>query len=69
MLRTPLLRLPNIMLLLRLQLSLPIPRDPRNSTSNRTRDTVSDTRAQVGELAFGFLAFAFGVLACACLFE
>lgn len=68
-LRTPLLRLPNIMLLLRLQLCLPITRNTSNGTSNSTRDAVCDAGAEVVELALCFLAFAFGVLLGACALE
>ena len=69
MLRTTLLSLSNIMLLLCLHLRITVTSDTSNSSANGTRDTISDSRAQVGKLSFGFLALAFSVLAGTCLLE
>ena len=68
-LRTPLLRLPHIMLFLGLKLRIPITRNTRYGTSNRSLSTVRDTGPEVVELAFGFLFLACGVLLAAGLFE
>lgn len=54
--------LANIMLLLSLQLRIPITSDTSGGAANSTSDTVCDARAEVVELALGFLGFAFSVL-------
>lgn len=69
MLRTPLLRLPHVMLLLSLQLSLTITRKTSDSSANSTSDAVRDAGAEIVELALGFLTFAFGVLLGTCFLE
>lgn len=69
MLRTPLLRLANIMLLLRIQLCLAITCNTRNSTAYRTRNAVGDAGAEIVDLALGFLGFALGILFLACALE
>jgi hypothetical protein len=66
---TPLLRLAHIVLLLRLQLSLAIARDARNSTADSARNTVCDAGAEIVQLALGLLAFSLRVLAVAFLLQ
>jgi hypothetical protein len=61
-----LLRLSNIMLILRLLRRISITRKTSNSTSYRASDTVRNPRAEIVELALGFLGFALGVLFLAC---
>jgi hypothetical protein len=63
---TSLLRLPNIMLLLSLQLRIPITSDTSDCTTNGTSNPVCDSGTEIIELALGFLAFSFGVLLSAC---
>ena len=63
---TSLLRLPNIMLLLSLQLRIPITSDTSGCASNGTSNAVCDSGTEIIELALGFLAFSFGVLLGAC---
>lgn len=69
MLSTTLLSLPNIVLLLSLQLCVPIASDTSEGTTNCTRDTVCDAGAVVVKLTLGFLAFTFGVLLGSCALE
>jgi hypothetical protein len=57
-----LLRLSNIMLILRLLRRLPITPNTRNSTPYRARNTVRDTRAEIVELPLGLLSFPLSVL-------
>ena len=62
MLRPPLQRLPQIMLLLRLNLSLPIARNSRHRTTNRTLCSIRDSRSEVVQLTLCFLALAGRIL-------
>lgn len=68
-LRAPLLRLPHIMLLLRLPLRLAIARESRNRTTHRTGCTVRDAGAEIVQLARSFLLLALGVLLLALALE
>lgn len=62
MLRTTLLRLPNIMLILRRSSRLPVSRQARNSSSNSTSSAIRNARAQISELALRLLLLALSIL-------
>jgi hypothetical protein len=68
-LRTALLRLPNIMLLLGIDLRLAIAGDASDSSRHSPTDAVRDAGAKIAELALGFLSFAARVLFPALLFK
>ena len=69
MFRTPLLRLPNIMLLLRPQLRIPIPRHARHRPPNRTRNPIRDPTPIITQLALRLLRLALRVLLPALLLQ
>jgi hypothetical protein len=50
------------MLILRLLRRLPIPRNTRNSTPYRARNTIRDTGAEIIELALCLFSFTLSVL-------
>jgi hypothetical protein len=68
-LRTPLLRLADIVSVLGSSLGLTVTSKTGDSASNCTSDAVGDTASEVIELALGFLALACGVLLLTFLFQ
>ena len=69
MLGSPLLRLPDIVSLLRRRLRLPITSQARNRTAHSARHPVRDAAGEIVELALCFLAFACSVLLLAFLLQ
>jgi hypothetical protein len=69
MLRSPLLRLANIMFLLSSLLRLTVTRQACNCTANRAPDSVRHAVGEIVDLALRFLAFTGGVLLLAFLLE
>jgi hypothetical protein len=69
MLCTALLCLADIMLLLSRSLGLAVTGQAGNGAADSSRDSVTDARGEVVDLALGFLRFAFGVLLLALALE